>query len=99
MYADDLALVATGKDPRRIRELQQLDTTTIGNWCRRNQLTVNMDKTKVLWIYPLNSNVNLQGLNMMLNGQSLKVVDQFNYLSLLIDLIATPRQCASVGNH
>ena len=55
MYADDLALHTTGKDLDRICMLLQTDTSAVGDWCQLNELTVNMDKTKVMWYYPINT--------------------------------------------
>ena len=49
LYADDLALVVSGRDMERIRILLQEDLDRVGDWCALNKLTVNTAKTQVLW--------------------------------------------------
>ena len=85
MYADDLALVSTGKDLGRLHALLQADTTRVSNWCRENELTVNSDKTKVLWVYPSNTTIDLTDLDVVLDGQPLATVNTFNYLGVTVD--------------
>ena len=89
MYADNLALVSTSKDPRRLHTLLQADTTRVSNWCHENKLTVNSNKTKALWVYPINSRLDLTGLEVMLNNQPLAVVQSFNYQGVTVDLHLT----------
>ena len=89
MYADDLAIVSSGHDPMRISQLLQADTTAIGDWCRLNRLTVNTDKTQILWTYSRLSPPNLEGADVSLNGQRLLIVDQFNYLGVTLDKYMT----------
>ena len=43
---DDIALVAENED-----DLQQL-IIRVANWCRKNHLTINLDKTNILHIHP-----------------------------------------------
>ena len=85
MYADDLALVTSGKDTERIRHLLQHDTNAVATWCENNELTVNTDKTKVLWVYPMNTALNPAHTNIQMNGRDLEVVSKFNYLGVLLD--------------
>ena len=42
---DDIALLAENED-----DLQQL-IIRVANWCRKNHLTINLDKTNILHIY------------------------------------------------
>ena len=85
LYADDLAVVVSGKDPARVKALLQADLDSIGKWCAANKLTVNSEKTQVLWVYSPRSIPNLVGQELTLNGVVLKVVQEFNYLGVKVD--------------
>ena len=38
LYADDIALVVSGKDVNHIKVLLQEDLDSVGTWCRENKL-------------------------------------------------------------
>ena len=44
LYADDLALVVSGRDVERICALLQDDYNRVSVWCKDNKLTVNTGK-------------------------------------------------------
>ena len=85
MYADDLAVTVTGKDVGRIKNILQVETEKIGNWCSKNKLTVNTDKTVVMWNYSTRNTPHLVGMDIDLLGKRLKRVNTFNYLGVIID--------------
>ena len=84
-YADDIALVVSCKDVNRACALMQDDLDRIGFWCGQNKLTINASKTQVLWSFSPRSIPNLVGVDLRLNGETLKVVSQFNYLGVIVD--------------
>ena len=99
MYADDLAVVASNRDILHSRRLLQEDITAIGGWCNANKLTINTDKTYVLWTYPKNSPPDLTRVDIELNGKTLSVVPKFNYLGIIIDrYLSLVPQCLKVIN-
>ena len=51
LYVEDLAIVVSGKNPGRVRALLQHDLDSVSAWCMNNKLTINNDKTHVLWVY------------------------------------------------
>ena len=51
VYADDLAVVVSATNLDRLKMLLQKDLDSISTWCKFNKLTINTDKTKVLWSY------------------------------------------------
>ena len=85
LYADDIALVVSGKDVQRVQRLVQEDLDNIGVWCHVNKLTVNTTKTQVLWSYSHRSIPDLEGVDLYLNNERLEVVPVFNYLGVKID--------------
>ena len=99
LYADDLALVVSAKNPERIRLLLQEDLDKVGQWCARNKLTVNTTKTQVLWSYSARSVPDLTEADLFLNGNRLEVVSQFNYLGVTLDthMTLTPHMKKRIG--
>ena len=85
LYADDLAIVVSGKDPIRISSLIQEDLNSISDWCFQNKLTINTEKTHVLWLYSPRSIPNLSQAGLRLNCRTLSVVKEFNYLGVKVD--------------
>ena len=85
MYADDLALCVANKDPVIARMLLQDDLTRTADWCESFRLTVNCDKSHVLWCHPEGDGVNYNEHRLSLKGKLLTNVTVFNYLGVLID--------------
>ena len=85
LYADDLAIVISGKDPERVKSLLQLDLDSVSRWCSDNKLTINNDKTHVLWVFSPRSIPDLSNCDLTIDGRVLTVVPVFNYLGLNID--------------
>ena len=69
LFADDTVVVADSE-----RKLCQL-VTEFGRVCDRRKLRVNVGKSKVM---RCTKNENGARLNVMLNGEALEEVDQFN---------------------
>ena len=54
----------------------------LSNWCVRNSMTVNIDKSKV--VHYRNKSVNRTAVQFMIDMRSLDVVDHYTYLGLLL---------------
>ena len=75
-------------------------------WCNRNELTMNLDKTKYQ-IFPKNTHVNLKELSenciIKVGQASLKEVKLYKYLGVEIDNLLTMKQHANnltkLGSH
>ena len=67
-------------------------------WCNRNELTMNLDKTKYQ-IFPKNTHVNLKELSenciIKVGQASLKEVKLYKYLGVEIDNLLTMKQHAN----
>ena len=85
LYADDLAIVVSGKSVDILVTLLQDDLNRIQLWCDNNMLTVNTKKTQVLWCYPLRYPPDLSNCDIFLCDNLLKRVKEFNYLGVIID--------------
>ena len=99
MYADDLAVIATGKKVEDVKRILQADVDKIGEWCGRNKLTVNTDKTVVMWSHSSQQPLDLEDHHIELVGKRLKKVKSYNYLGVLIDTeLKWKEQCNKVIN-
>ena len=91
--------MVSGKDPLIVTALMQEDLNHIGDWCYSNVLTVNAKKTQILWCYSIRNPIDLTGCELSLAGETLKVVTQFNYLGVVIDVDLTFKaQCKKVNS-
>ena len=97
MYADDLAIVVRGTDAKIMTQLVQDDLNGICDWCNTFKLTINCDKTKVLWCYSERSIPDLTDCKLTLGNDTLNVVKEFNYLGVIIDThLKFAKQCNKV---
>ena len=85
MYADDLAIAVCNKDPDIVRALLQDELDRVSNWCSNFKLTVNSDKTHILWCKSETDVRNYGVLDIWLSGKKIHTVDIFNYLGIIID--------------
>ena len=93
LYADDLAILVSASDVGRIKMLLQEDLDAITVWCSLNRLTINTEKTKVLWCYSQRQKPDLAGCDLLVQNRTLSVVRDFNYLGVNIDY------CLSFSSH
>ena len=85
LYADDIALVVRANSVDRITALLQSDLDRISQWCKSNKLTVNCDKSFIMWSHSKNVTPDLSNCNIMMDGSTLKRVKEFNYLGVVVD--------------
>ena len=52
MYADNLAITVGGLEIDSVHDRISGDLECITNWCDKYMLTINTDKTHVLWCTP-----------------------------------------------
>ena len=71
MYVNDLAIAVSNRDPDIVRILLQGDLTLTGDWCDAFHLTVNSDKSHVLWGHP-NDGLNYDDYQIVMKNKVLK---------------------------
>jgi hypothetical protein len=72
MFADDLVMMAESQE-----DLQRL-TDVLSDWCRENELEVNVSKTKVMVVGKASK------AQVQLSGQRVEVVKVYKYLGLML---------------
>ena len=76
LYADDVVFLTENEN-----DLQKvLDTLNV--WCGKNDLTVNLDKSKIVHFRP--QSISKTDFVFEFNGNNLNIVSQYNYLGLLL---------------
>ena len=95
MYADDLAIVVSCKDVHRLQALIQEDANHLTAWFNKNKLSINTEKTYVMWCHSPRKPLNTDLVPVHMNGRRLTAVLNFNYLGVHIDRF---RSLATQGN-
>ena len=85
MYADDLAVMVSSSDVDIAARLLQYDMDSIAQWCTGHKLTINTEKTKVMWCFSDRAVPDLSQGGIVLGGDILEIVDEFSYLGVIID--------------
>ena len=82
MYADDTLLMSSAETMAESILSCQKMLDNIMAWCDKNKLTVNIKKTKCMFINPRKTHVNAE---LSIHGTDLDIVNHFEYLGMLID--------------
>ena len=83
LYADDTVIYVSAPDAQTACDKLENGLTKLYNWCIMNKLSINVKKTKLLLVDPLN----IEELypRPKLNGKLLDQVSSYNYLGVSID--------------
>lgn len=83
-YADDTAIITTGKDWKEIEYKMNKFLYEIAKWLALNKLSLNTDKT-VYMEFGNNCNSTPKNLNININGIKINRVDNTRYLGVIFD--------------
>lgn len=85
LYADDMAIVTQGNDPDDIAMKLSVELSSANNWLTDHKLSLNTQKTKVMYF---NTTQRLSNVNPMadtLDGVEIERVSTYNYMGLMLD--------------
>ena len=85
LYADDLVLYSSANKLDLIQSRLQTAMDNIGAWCIDKRLTVNVEKTKIVWYGSTQKLPKSVDISFTLNGAPVEVVNDYTYLGLKID--------------
>ncbi len=85
LYADDTALLTKGTDINDLTHKLNSDAENVSDWFKRNRLSCNISKTKVMKFCNSRSTVRNSPMNISMNHQSVDEVSNFKYLGLNLD--------------
>ena len=86
LYADDIVLISENES-----NLQKM-LDHVDSWCKKWQMRVNVDKTKV--VHFRNKRKNKTCFNFKINGSEIEIVNQYQYLGIIFDEHLTFEKCA-----
>jgi hypothetical protein len=81
-YADDIAILISGKFPNTVSEHLQEALSKVQQWCDRTQLSINPQK---MVIVPFTKKRDLRWKEPTLSGHTLQLTTEVRYLELILD--------------
>ena len=82
MYADDTLLICKDEDIKKVNEKAKIAFRCIKSWCEVNKLTINIEKTKCMFI---KHNKPQCEPNFTSNDSKINTVHQYEYLGFHLD--------------
>ena len=89
LYADDTVIYATHEDELSAHLWMSEDLNVLCKWCHKNQLTINLKKTKVMIFGTRNMLKHSRKCDTIMNGSILQYVNHFNYLGIKLESTLT----------
>ena len=95
LYADDVVLYTESKYPAvALRNLQE-DLNILNNLCDSIGLTINHDKTKLVWYCAAHKYVYCSNRRLYVGGRQISEVESFSYLGASLDRTLSMKQFVS----
>ena len=85
LYADDLAVYTSTNRIGLIQERLQDTMDNLAQWCLDKRLTINAEKTKVVWFGSSKKLPKCKGRIFSIGGMPVETLDNYTYLGLKID--------------
>ena len=89
LYADDTVIYAAHEDELTAHLWMSEDLSVLCKWCHKNQLTINLKKTKVMLFGTRNMLKNCKKGDTVMNDCKIQYVNHFNYLGIKLDRTLT----------
>ena len=84
-FADDTYLMYASKSLGSIESVVNCELKKVSKWLNLNKLSLNADKTELIFFRSPQHSLNYDDISIKLNGKKLKPVDYVKYLGLYID--------------
>ncbi len=85
MYADDTSLLINSSDPLCLQNSLNLNMCKIATWFKKNHLTLNISKTKLMLFGTPQNLSKYQNISLIYDGKTIERVDNFKYLGIIFD--------------
>ena len=93
IFANDTALFYANKNIDQLEINNNKLLENISNWLKaKNKLTLNVDKSKLLFFDIATNTIKRSAINVYINGQKLEIIRQAKYLGVLLDRKLSWRQ-------
>ena len=84
LYADDTAIFYKSRSISVAEKILQKELQTVSLWLKKNELSLNVKKTKAMVIGTI-GRVKNSRLNLTMDGEHIEQVHEFKYLGVIID--------------
>ena len=84
-YANDTAIIASGSSETEITDKLSNAMQSAANWLDDNKLSLNVGKTKCMFIGTSNKLSKANFLDIECKGETISVVESFKYLGVILD--------------
>ena len=84
-FADDTFIMYCSKKLKSIETIVNTELKLVSKWLRLNKLSLNSDKTKLIFFHSKRHTLNYDGISIKFNGKKLFPVDNIKYLGMYID--------------
>ena len=85
MSADDTVLHCGDTDNKIVRKKMQKDINSVEKWCRENQLSLNVPKTKIMSFMSDHKRNNKPNFRLFMKGNIVEEVESYKYLGTILD--------------
>ena len=85
LFADDILLYCSSKDPDEIAAKLSNDVTKLHKWLGIRGLTMNVQKTKAMFVYPSRHDNLSADIEVECCGRPLDIVKSYKYLGVMLD--------------
>ena len=86
LYADDTVIYTYGPTKSEASAKLQNSVDSLSQWCEKNQLTININKTKVMFFGTRKMCKQISDVSVKLNNRPLEYVKTFKYLGVNLDM-------------
>ena len=84
-FADDTFIMYNNKKLKSIETIVITELKQVSSWLRLNKLSLNSDKTKLIFFHSQRRTLNYDVISIKFNGKKLYPVDNIKYLGMYID--------------
>ena len=84
-FADDTFIMYSSKKLKSIETVVNTELKLVSKWLRLNKLSLNSDKTELIFFHSKRHILNYDGISIKFNNKKLIPVDHIKYLGMFID--------------
>ena len=84
-FADDTFIMYSSKKLKSIETVVNTELKQVSKWLRLNKLSLNADKTELIFFHSKRHTLNYDGISIKFNNKKLIPVDNIKYLGMYID--------------
>ena len=84
LFADDTDIFFQHKNISELTKIVNRELSFVATWFKANKLTLHPDKTKFILFHPARKKINLDGVSVNIDKNSINKVEHENFLGVII---------------